>query len=64
MVFTFSSMCTIPTYLPAPLQLCDYIFELSQRFNRFYEACPVLHAESVELRASRILLCALTAGKL
>ena len=44
------------------LQLCDYIFELSQRFNQFYECCPVLQAESAELRHSRVQLCALTAG--
>lgn len=38
------------------------MYELAQRFNLFYETCPVLKAESRELRASRAALCALTAG--
>lgn len=38
------------------------MFELAQRFNQFYESCPVLQAETPELRASRAALCALTAG--
>jgi arginyl-tRNA synthetase len=33
-----------------PNRLCEYLFELSQRFNKFYECCPVLKAETMELR--------------
>ena len=44
------------------VQLCEFMFELAQRFNQFYESCPVLQAETAELRASRAALCALTAG--
>jgi arginyl-tRNA synthetase len=47
-----------------PNKLCEYIFELSQRFNQFYERCPVLAAESPELRKSRAALCSLTADTL
>lgn len=47
-----------------PNKLCEYIFELSQRFNQFYERCPVLAAESKELRKSRAALCSLTADTL
>jgi arginyl-tRNA synthetase len=43
-------------------QLCDYLFELAQRFNAFYERCPVLQAPTPEARATRTQLCALTAG--
>ena len=43
-----------------PHRLCQYLFELSQKFNQFYEQCPVLAAEP-ELRASRLALCDLTA---
>jgi arginyl-tRNA synthetase len=46
-----------------PSKLCEYIFELSSRFNQFYEACPVLSAEP-ELRRSRLALCELTATAL
>jgi arginyl-tRNA synthetase len=47
-----------------PNALCDYLFELAQIFNRFYELCPVLKAESDEVRASRATLCAATAAAL
>ena len=47
-----------------PNKLCEYLFELSQRFNQFYERCPVLGAETEELRKSRAALCSLTADTL
>ena len=47
-----------------PNALCDYLFELAQIFNRFYESCPVLKAESDDIRASRTTLCAATAAAL
>ncbi|CAM9665515.1 unnamed protein product, partial [Hapterophycus canaliculatus] len=42
-------------------RLCDYLFELSSRFNRFYENCPVNRAETEELKRSRTALCSGTA---
>ncbi|WP_312721974.1 DALR anticodon-binding domain-containing protein, partial [Mobilicoccus sp.] len=42
-----------------PHRLCAYLFELAQSFSGFYEQCPVLKAESEEVRASRLALCAL-----
>ena len=47
-----------------PNALCDYLFELAQIFNRFYESCPVTQAPTPELAASRAKLCAATAGAL
>jgi len=47
-----------------PNALCDYLFELAQIFNRFYETCPVAQAETEDLRASRARLCAATAAAL
>ncbi|CAN0088164.1 unnamed protein product, partial [Scytosiphon promiscuus] len=44
-----------------PHRLCDYLFELSSRFNRFYEKCPVNRAETEELKRSRTALCSGTA---
>jgi len=45
-----------------PNQLTNYLFEeVAKRFSTFFENCPVLKAESDELRASRLLLCDLTA---
>jgi arginyl-tRNA synthetase len=43
-----------------PNYLCNYLYELSGHFARFYESCPVLKSEPAE-RASRLLLCDLTA---
>lgn len=39
-----------------PNRLCQYLFELSQKYNQFYESCPVLQAEE-PARTSRLLLC-------
>ena len=44
-----------------PNQLTTYLFELANRYSTFFEQCPVLKAETPELRQSRLLLCDLTA---
>ncbi len=46
-----------------PNRLCNYLFELSQVFNRFYDQVPVLKAEEPH-RVSRLALCRLTADTL
>lgn len=46
-----------------PNRLCQYLFELSQKFNQFLEQCPVLKAEE-PVRTSRLVLCNLTARTL
>jgi arginyl-tRNA synthetase len=43
-----------------PNFLCNYLYELAGYFTGFYENCPVLKAEP-EQRASRLVLCDLTA---
>ena len=43
-----------------PNRLCQYLFELSQKFNQFYDKCPVLQAAEPQ-RTSRLLLCDLSA---
>jgi len=43
-----------------PNRLCQYLFELSQKFNQFYDRCPVLQAKE-PLRTSRLVLCDFTA---
>ena len=47
-----------------PHRLVTYLFELASRFTGFYEACPVLRAESQSVQASRVALCELTARTL
>lgn len=44
----------------APNDLADYAFDLAQAFSRFYAECPVLAADSADVRASRLSLVALT----
>lgn len=46
-----------------PHRLCQYLFELSQKFNQFYDRCPVLSAAE-PLQTSRLALCDLTARTL
>ncbi len=43
-----------------PNFLCNYLYELAGHFTAFFENCPVLKSEP-EQRASRLLLCDLTA---
>ena len=44
-----------------PHYLCNYLYELTVHFMRFYENCPVLKADTPQLRDSRLCLCAKTA---
>ncbi|MEO1210329.1 MAG: arginine--tRNA ligase [Cyanobacteria bacterium J06638_20] len=44
-----------------PNRLCQYLFELSQKFNQFYDRCPILQVEDEDVKTSRLILCDLTA---
>ncbi|MEB3340080.1 arginine--tRNA ligase [Okeania sp.] len=46
-----------------PNRLCEYLYELSEKFNKFFENCPVLKSEE-PVRTSRLLLCDVTARTL
>jgi arginyl-tRNA synthetase len=46
-----------------PNRLGQYLYELSQKFNQFFEQCPVLWSEE-PVRTSRLVLCDLTARTL
>ncbi len=48
----------------APHKLCTYLFQLATRFTTFYEQCPVLRAETTEIRDARLALAGLTARTL
>ena len=48
----------------APNILCDYVFELAQRFSRFYAAHHILSESDAGLRGARLGLCARTLGVL
>ena len=42
-----------------PNRLCNYLFELCQAFNRFYDQLSILNGE-IDTKLSRLTLCALT----
>jgi arginyl-tRNA synthetase len=43
-----------------PHKLCGYLYELASAFSSFYKDCPVLKAETADVRASRVALTELT----
>ncbi len=57
--FSEALQFTVADYRPN--QLTTYLFDLANRFSTFFEECPVLKAETAELRDSRLQLCDLTA---
>jgi arginyl-tRNA synthetase len=44
-----------------PNILTSYLYDLARAFTSFFENCPVLKAETAELKMSRLMLCDLTA---
>ncbi|HMP02148.1 MAG TPA: arginine--tRNA ligase [Gemmatales bacterium] len=44
-----------------PHLITGYLWDLANAYSGFYQQCPVLKAETAELRQSRLLLCDLTA---
>jgi arginyl-tRNA synthetase len=44
-----------------PHLICGFLWDLSKAYSSFNAACHVLHAETPQLRQSRLLLCDLTA---
>jgi arginyl-tRNA synthetase len=44
-----------------PNLLTNYLFDLANCYSTFFENCPVLKAETPDLRKSRLILCDLTA---
>jgi arginyl-tRNA synthetase len=47
-----------------PNAIAGYLYELANAFSAFYHSCPVLKAGTPEERASRLVLCDLTARTL
>ncbi|MDR2658781.1 MAG: arginine--tRNA ligase [Spirochaetaceae bacterium] len=40
-----------------PALITSWLYELARNFSRFYHDCPILNAESVELKNARMALC-------
>ncbi|SMX77926.1 arginyl-tRNA synthetase [Brevibacterium iodinum ATCC 49514] len=58
-ILGFSDVVTEVAAGSTPHRLCTYLFDLAQAFTSFYEQCPVLIAETPELRDSRLRLSAI-----
>lgn len=43
-----------------PHRLTGYLFDIATSFSAFFQNCPVLRADTPELRASRLRLCSIT----
>jgi arginyl-tRNA synthetase len=48
----------------APNAICEHIYSLARAFSKFYDACPVLAADTPQQRASRLALSRLTLDQL
>jgi arginyl-tRNA synthetase len=44
--------------------LCEYVFELAQKFSRFYAEHHILSEADADLRAARLGLCDVTLATL
>lgn len=47
-----------------PHFLCGYLYEVAGAFSSFYEGCPILKSDDLQVRQSRLKLAALTAKTL
>ncbi len=56
----FGAAVEVTAATGSPSKLCTYLFDLATTFTGFYEACRVL-VEDEAVRASRLVLCDLTA---
>lgn len=43
-----------------PHRLCGYLYDLAQALTSFYDQCPVLAADTPDIRDARLALCAVT----
>lgn len=60
----FEEYLTIVAREGTPHVMCSYLYDLAGLFSSFYEHCPILNAESEEIRQSRLKLALLTAKTL
>ncbi len=55
-LFAFGRAVTLAWEQGKPSILATFLFELAQRYHRWYAACPVLKGEDAELKVSRLNL--------
>lgn len=60
----FEETLTVVAREGTPHVMCAYLYDLAGLFSSFYEHCPILNAQSEEIRNSRLKLALLTAKTL
>ncbi|MFE0465369.1 arginine--tRNA ligase [Kitasatospora sp. NPDC058965] len=60
-ILRFPAACTAATEGYAPHKLCTHLYDTARAFSAFYAGCPILTADTPELRASRLVLATLAA---
>ena len=60
-LLSFPSVVADVTRDLEPHKLCTYLFELATVYSAFYTNCPVLKAETTELKQSRLALVEVSA---
>lgn len=56
--YRFPEVLELAAMSYSPNLLCDYLFELSHRFNSLYNDLPIMAADDVDVRDFRLLLTA------
>jgi len=59
-ILRFPGTLRAVTDLLEPHRMCQYLYELAGAFSAFFENCPVVTAETDELRRGRLKLAAIT----
>tara|TARA_B100000902_G_scaffold179200_1_gene172400 strand:- start:3338 stop:5074 length:1737 start_codon:yes stop_codon:yes gene_type:complete len=60
-IISFSDVVESAAFDLMPNRICIYLHEIASSFGSFYENCPVLNADEIEIMQSRLLLCDTTA---
>lgn len=59
-ILRFPAAVAAATQGYAPDKLCTYLYETARTFSAFYANCPILAADTSDVRDSRLVLAALT----
>ena len=60
-IYKFPEIVSEAAETYSPNLICNFLFDLAQKYNLFYNRCPILAAETNELKEFRLMLTAATA---
>ncbi len=61
-IYEFPAILAISAKTYNPADVANYVYELTKHFNQFYNECPVLKEDNIELKEFRIKLIETTAN--